>query len=107
MRASRPAYEAREVQSILSDSELEEEEEDVSLSGSEGKIKAPPMVYICGEEMTRYTAQLILERWIEPRFDVSSWEFYDLSCVNRYVATTKIEIQSKKKNKTKKPPNTC
>ena len=28
------------------------------------KIKAPPMVYIKGEEMTRYCMQLILEKWI-------------------------------------------
>ena len=29
------------------------------------KIVSPPMVYISGEEMTRYTMQLILEQWIE------------------------------------------
>jgi len=44
------------------------------------KIVAPPMVYIKGEEMTKYCMDLILERWIEPLVDTSAWEFYDLSC---------------------------
>ena len=44
------------------------------------KIVAPPMVYIKGEEMTRYCMQLILDKWIEPNIDTSKWDFYDLSC---------------------------
>ncbi|KAL7498420.1 hypothetical protein ACHAWT_007357 [Skeletonema menzelii] len=47
------------------------------------KIKAPPMVYISGEEMTHYTTQLLLQQWVEPYFDTSSWEKYDLSCKSR------------------------
>mmetsp|Transcript_9592 Transcript_9592/g.14376 ORF Transcript_9592/g.14376 Transcript_9592/m.14376 type:complete len:486 (+) Transcript_9592:52-1509(+) len=47
------------------------------------KIVAPPMVYISGEEMTRYTMELILDKWIKPRLDISQWEFYDLSCKSR------------------------
>ena len=47
------------------------------------KVKAPPMVYISGEEMTHYTTQLLLQQWIEPHFDTSSWEKYDLSCKSR------------------------
>lgn len=48
------------------------------------KIKAPPMVYISGEEMTRYTMKLILDSWIRPHLDIDdSWEFYDLSCKAR------------------------
>lgn len=47
------------------------------------KIKAPQMVYIMGEEMTRYAMQQILEQWIEPHIDISNWEFYDLSCKSR------------------------
>lgn len=47
------------------------------------KIKAPEMVYIKGEEMTRYAMQLILEKWVEPHIDTSKWEFYDLSCKSR------------------------
>jgi isocitrate dehydrogenase len=47
------------------------------------KIIAPPMVYIGGEEMTHYTMKLILDQWIKPHFDISSWEFYDLSCKAR------------------------
>lgn len=50
---------------------------------SAAKIKAPPMVFIKGEEMTRYCMQLVLDEWIEPRFDTSAWEYYDLSCVAR------------------------
>lgn len=41
------------------------------------------MVYIAGEEMTRYCMELVLNEWIRPRIDISSWEFYDLSCVAR------------------------
>jgi len=54
-----------------------------SLSTAAGKLKAPPMVFIRGEEMTRYCMDLILKDWIEPNFDVSAWEFYDLSCKSR------------------------
>ena len=52
-------------------------------SGGGGKILAPPMVYISGEEMTMYTMQLIMEKWIHPHVDTSAWEFYDLSCKGR------------------------
>uniref|UniRef100_A0A6B2L356 EF-hand domain-containing protein n=1 Tax=Arcella intermedia TaxID=1963864 RepID=A0A6B2L356_9EUKA len=44
---------------------------------------APPMVYISGEEMTKYTMDLILQHWIKPRMNISYWEFFDLSCKNR------------------------
>lgn len=47
------------------------------------KLKASPMVYISGEEMTRYAMELILDRWIRPSIDTSSWEFYDLSVLSR------------------------
>lgn len=52
--------------------------------GVNEKVIAPPMVYISGEEMTRYASDLIVSQWIEPYFDVSStWEIYDLSCKSR------------------------
>lgn len=47
------------------------------------KFKAPPMVYISGEEMTRYTMELILEQWIKPHMDITGWDFFDLSCKAR------------------------
>ncbi len=47
------------------------------------KIKAPKMVYVSGEEMTRYGMQQILDKWIEPNLDISDWQFYDLSCKHR------------------------
>lgn len=47
------------------------------------RVVAPPMVYISGEEMTHYACNLIVEKWIEPYFDVSKWERYDLSCKAR------------------------
>jgi isocitrate dehydrogenase len=47
------------------------------------KIVAPPMVYISGEEMTTYTMELIMEKWIQPYIDTSKWEYFDLSCVSR------------------------
>lgn len=48
-----------------------------------GKISAAPMVYVAGEEMTRYTMQLILDKWVHPHVDTSKWEFYDLRAKNR------------------------
>mmetsp|Transcript_23644 Transcript_23644/g.55123 ORF Transcript_23644/g.55123 Transcript_23644/m.55123 type:complete len:553 (-) Transcript_23644:194-1852(-) len=47
------------------------------------KIVAPPMVYISGEEMSRYTMELLLEKWVEPFIDTSNWEYFDLSCASR------------------------
>ena len=47
------------------------------------KIVAPPMVFVSGEEMTRYTMELILDKWVKPNFDLSKWDYYDLSCVSR------------------------
>ncbi len=47
------------------------------------KIKAPKMVYILGEEMTRYGMKVILDKWIKPHVDISNWEFFDLSCKSR------------------------
>lgn len=41
------------------------------------------MVYISGEEMSRYTMQLVLDRWVQPHIDTSRWEFFDLSCKSR------------------------
>eukprot|EP00924_Labyrinthula_sp_SR-Ha-C_P010584 augustus_masked-scaffold_61-processed-gene-0.1-mRNA-1 protein AED:0.01 eAED:0.01 QI:0/-1/0/1/-1/1/1/0/505 len=50
---------------------------------STSKIQSPPLVYVSGEEMTRYAMQLILDKWIHPNIDTSKWEFYDLSAKNR------------------------
>ena len=47
------------------------------------RIVAPPLVFIRGEEMTRYAMQLIEDRWIAPFLDTSSWEYFDLSCKAR------------------------
>jgi len=47
------------------------------------KIKAPPMVYISGEEFTRYASELYLNEWVRPYLDISAWEFYDMSCSSR------------------------
>lgn len=47
------------------------------------KLKAPPMVYVSGEEMTRYTMQLVLDQWVSPHVDTSAWEFYDFSVRKR------------------------
>jgi isocitrate dehydrogenase len=46
-------------------------------------IKAPAMVYIKGEEMTRYAMGLILEQWIHPYVDTAAWQVFDLSCKHR------------------------
>lgn len=47
------------------------------------KISAAPMVYVSGEEMTRYTMQLVLDKWVHPHVDTSKWDFYDLRAKNR------------------------
>ena len=52
-------------------------------SNNSSKLVAPPMVYISGEEMTKYAMELILEKWVGPYVDTSAWEFYDLSCKAR------------------------
>lgn len=49
----------------------------------EKKVPAPPMVYIAGEEMTRYACQLIMDKWFAPYFDLSAWQHFDLSCQHR------------------------
>lgn len=47
------------------------------------KLRGPPMVYISGEEMTRYACQLMMDKWVNPIIDTSKWEYYDLSCKSR------------------------
>eukprot|EP00998_Keelungia_sp_KM082_P007414 NODE_360_length_2043_cov_66.006263_g353_i0.p1 GENE.NODE_360_length_2043_cov_66.006263_g353_i0~~NODE_360_length_2043_cov_66.006263_g353_i0.p1 ORF type:complete len:411 (+),score=75.05 NODE_360_length_2043_cov_66.006263_g353_i0:94-1326(+) len=46
-------------------------------------IKAPPMVYISGEEMTAYAMELIVNKWIHPYVDTGAWQRFDLSCKSR------------------------
>ena len=52
-------------------------------SALQGQIAAPPLVYIAGEEMTRYAGELYLQKWIRPFVDTSKWQFFDLSCKSR------------------------
>ena len=52
------------------------------------------MVYISGEEMTRYCIELILNQWIRPHIDISNWEFYDLSCKSRDDTEDKVIVLS-------------
>src|SRR5690606_20371377 len=47
------------------------------------KIFSPPMVYIKGEEMTRYVMQCVLDEWISPYVDTKAWQVFDLSCKRR------------------------
>ena len=54
-----------------------------STAAGGGRILAPPMTFIKGEEMTRYCMQLVMDRIVEPHVDTSAWEFYDLSCISR------------------------
>ncbi len=53
-------------------------------------LKAPKMVYIAGEEMTRVAMEMILDQWIRPNVDISDWEFYDLSCKHRDATKDKV-----------------
>ena len=54
------------------------------------KIISPPIVYLKGEEMTRYTMELFLNKCITPHIDTKNWHFYDLSCKNRDKTNDKI-----------------
>jgi len=54
------------------------------------RVTAPPMVYIAGEEMTHYASELIVKQWIEPFFDTSGWEHFDLSCKSRDQSDDKV-----------------
>eukprot|EP00501_MAST-03F_sp_TOSAG23-6_P002004 GSMAST32.ASY1.ANO1.2089.1 assembled CDS len=72
-------------------------------TASGDKLVAPPMVFIKGEEMTRYCMQLILDEWIHPRFDTSSWDFYDLIAAGKRIGAifkeptiTPTEVQKEK-----------
>lgn len=54
------------------------------------KLTAPPMVYISGEEMTHYACELIQETWIQPYFDTSNWQYFDLSCKARDASNDQV-----------------
>lgn len=54
------------------------------------KLKAPAMVYISGEEMTREVMKMVLDRWIAPWLDTSGWQFFDLSCAARDKSDDKV-----------------
>jgi isocitrate dehydrogenase len=41
------------------------------------------MVYIAGEEMTKYTCDLIRKEWIDPYWETGQWQHFDLSCKAR------------------------
>ena len=63
------------------------------------KIISSPIVYLKGEEMTRYTMNLFLDKCIYPYINTSNWEFFDLSCKNRDNTNDKVLIDSIKKGK--------
>jgi isocitrate dehydrogenase len=43
-----------------------------------------------GEEMTKYTMELVMERWINKYMDTSAWDTYDLSCKARDESEDKV-----------------
>lgn len=56
----------------------------------EKPIKAPPMVFITGEEMTHYAMNLFRQKCIDPYLDTSQWEYFDLSCKSRDKTNDKV-----------------
>ena len=48
------------------------------------------MVYIAGEEMTHYAMNIIVDQWVKPYFDISNWEYFDLSCKARDDSDDKV-----------------
>jgi len=63
------------------------------------KLCCPPIVYIQGEEMTRYIMKTFLDNCIKPHINISSWYFYDLSCKNRDNTKDKVLNDALKKGK--------
>lgn len=74
---------ATQLRSVLFSTTATERPPTHAMLSMEKKVKAPPMVYIAGEEMTHYACELFTEQWFKPYFDLSSWEHYDLSCKSR------------------------
>eukprot|EP00697_Spironema_sp_BW2_P007810 gnl/Spiro4/22200_TR10933_c0_g1_i1.p1 gnl/Spiro4/22200_TR10933_c0_g1~~gnl/Spiro4/22200_TR10933_c0_g1_i1.p1 ORF type:complete len:506 (+),score=157.29 gnl/Spiro4/22200_TR10933_c0_g1_i1:56-1573(+) len=60
------------------------------LSSVAHKLLAPPMVYISGEEMTKYCMDLIRAQWIDPLVDTSQWQYFDLSVKSRDATDDKV-----------------
>tara|TARA_X000000950_G_scaffold283747_1_gene385293 strand:+ start:3942 stop:5153 length:1212 start_codon:yes stop_codon:yes gene_type:complete len=58
------------------------------------KIKSPPIIYIKGEEMSRYTMNLFIEKCIKPHINIDKWKYYDLSCKNRDNTNDKVLYDS-------------
>ena len=58
------------------------------------KIKSPPIIYIKGEEMSRYTMNLFIEKCIKPHINIDKWKYYDLSCKNRDKTNDKVLYDS-------------
>lgn len=54
------------------------------------KVVAPPMVFITGEEMTHYAMNQFREKCIDPFFDTSKWEYFDMSCKHRDATGDKV-----------------
>jgi len=62
----------------------------IMAKGKSTLIPSPPIVYISGEEMSRYTMQLIMDKWVKPFVDTTKWEYYDLSCTSRDETEDKV-----------------
>jgi hypothetical protein len=60
----------------------------------ETKIVAPPMVYIAGEEMTHYACDIIRQQWLQPYFDMSQWQEFDLSCHARDATNDQVLLDA-------------
>lgn len=48
--------------------------------------------------MTNYCMKLILDRWINPHIDTSSWEYFDLSCKSRDETEDKVRARTHTQN---------
>ena len=63
------------------------------------RITCPEIVYLKGEEMTRYTMDLFLQKCILPHINIDKWHFYDLSCKNRDNTNDDVLINAINKGK--------
>jgi len=58
-----------------------------------GKIKAAPMVYIQGEEMSGVAMRekdMLIDLLVKPHVDISAWEFFDFSVAHRKESDDKV-----------------
>ncbi|MCB2081880.1 MAG: hypothetical protein H6908_00975 [Hyphomicrobiales bacterium] len=63
------------------------------------KIEATPLVWLKGDEMTRYIMEMVHAKWITPFVDTSRWQYYDLGIKNRDATNDEVLYEAVKAGK--------